>query len=441
MKTFRTQTLLAGLMVAGSLSIAAPQSNDPYATAEELGLMKGFPPAPEMRVTKENALLTAPYNRWSYLNMRRFYPSAPIATAEKASHMAREIDSSLEKIRVPQLDKPEVLNMEQYLRQSYADSLVVIQGDKVVYEKYLNGMDADHPHQMMSVTKSFAGLLALMAAEVGKINEADPVTTYVPALKSASAFGDATVGQVMDMTNSMDYNEDYADPASGVHTYGAVIGWTEPDPNREYPASLYDYLKSLPAEKGLAHGEVFHYQTPKTDVVNWITNRAYNKSFQEIMAEKLWSKIGTDGETYVLLDKHATLVAGGGLNATPNDLARFSAMMLNGGKANRQQVVPASVIDTLKKGGSIEAFDNGPDSDGIVHPKGEWSYRAQWWIRHTEGKEAIMAIGIHGQWIYVDVERNIAIVKQSSQPKSKGTAINKLDLNAFDAIVEHLSRK
>ena len=36
---------------------------------------------------------------------------------------------------------------------------------------------------------------------------------------------------------------------------------------------------------------------------------------------------------------------------------------------------------------------------------GDWSYRAQWWVRHTKGREAFAAIGVNGQWIYLDVDR------------------------------------
>jgi CubicO group peptidase (beta-lactamase class C family) len=106
---------------------------------------------------------------------------------------------------------------------------------------------------------------------------------------------------------------------------------------------------------------------------------------------------------------------------------------------NGRQVVKTEVIDALAKGGSIEAFDNGPDSDGVVHPKGEWSYRAQWWVKHTPGAEGFMAIGSHGEWIYVDPSRDVAVVKMSSQPMSEGEVINGLDLNTFYAIVQHLA--
>ncbi len=70
----------------------------------------------------------------------------------------------------------------------------------------------------------------------------------------------------------------------------------------------------------------------------------------------------------------------------------------------------------------------------------DWSYRAQWWVRHTPGREAFTAIGINGQWIYLDADRNVAIIKQSSQPVSASSFYDEYNLNAFDAIIEHISR-
>jgi len=429
-------------LIAVLLTIAAPAAaqDREFATADELGLMEGFPPPPDKRVTRANALLTPPFNRWSYLHMRMIYPSAPIAAADRAIAISKTIDWGLDDVRIEDPDSGTMTDMTTFLQKTYTDALVVIRGDNIVYEKYFNGMHPNQPHQMMSVTKSFGGLLGLMAVEDGKLREEDPVTKYVPELEEAGAFADATFGQVLDMTNSMEFTEDYADPMSGIRRYGAVLGWTDPVPGIEYEDNLYDYLVTLDIDENHEHGAIFHYQTPKTDVVNWVTNRVNEQSFQDALYERLWSKLGTEGETYVLLDKNATLVAGGGLNATPYNLARFAIMMINGGEFNGQQIVEPAVIQKLAQGGSIQAFDDGPDSDGVVHAKGEWSYRAQWWVKRTKGMEAFMAIGIHGQWIYLDVERKIAIIKQSSQPVSKDTFLNGYDLNAFYAMVDYLSR-
>ena len=154
------------------------------------------------------------------------------------------------------------------------------------------------------------------------------------------------------------------------------------------------------------------------------------------MSEVLWTKLGTESEAYVLLDRCGTLVAGGGLNAAPRDLARFAMMMLNGGVVDGEQIVAPAIIETLERGGSREAFTRGPEAVGYM--ANDWSYRAQWWIRHTPGREAITAIGVHGQWIYVDRARQVAIVKQSSQPVSSDPVTDELILNAFDAVIDHV---
>jgi len=112
-------------------------------------------------------------------------------------------------------------------------------------------------------------------------------------------------------------------------------------------------------------------------------------------------------------------------------------MLLNDGNADGQQIVAPTIIDVLQTGGSLEAFSNGTEAVGAF-AGGDWSYRAQWWIRHTPGREAIAAIGIHGQWIYVDRRRGVAIVKQSSQPVSSDPAADQFILNAFDAVIDHL---
>ena len=430
-------SVVAGAAYANSSDIEQALVDNPYATASELGIMEGLVVPRDKQVTKENALQTPPYNRWSYQHMRMFYPSSDISPADNPVILEQD-PKNLSHIKVKNANG-ELRSFEQYLTETWTDSLVVIKGNKIVSEHYLNGMSPDTPHQMMSVTKSFGGLLAMMAIDEGKVNESDPVIMHVPELEIASGFNKATVEQVLNMTNSMDFTEHYADPTSGIRTYGAVLGWTKKVEGIDYPENLYSYLQTLEIDKDYKHGEVFHYQTPKTDVVNWITSRANGQTFQESMEEKLWSKLGTEGETYVLLDNNANLVAGGGLNATPMNLAKFAMMMLNNGEFNGQQVVSKRVIDQIAKGGDREAFAKGPDASENM-PGGEWSYRSQWWVKHTPGSEAFMAIGIHGQWIYIDREREVAIVKQSSATESVTPEQEAYDLNGLYAIVEALSK-
>ena len=432
---------LAAVLLAGSTSLyATPEPKDlDYSSAKELKLMVGFPPPADKRVDKSNAIFTPPYNRWSYQHMRTVYPTAEIKNAETASKLNRAIDAKIDTLKIKNPDTGKMDDMDTYLKKMFTDSMVVIKGDTVVYEKYFNGMNADQAHQMMSVTKSFAGLMALMAVEDGKVKESDLVTKYVPELKVAGGFDGATFKQVLNMTNAVDFNEDYADMEADINQYTVVLGLASERKGKTYAANLYDYLVTLQKDKKHAHGDVFHYQTPKTDVVNWVTNRATNRSFQDDLSAKLWKKLGTDGDTYVLLDKNGNLFAGGGLNATPNDLSKFAIMMMNDGKNTQgEQLVSTSIIDKLSKGGNIKAFSNGPESKGAFGNK-DWSYRAQWWVRHTPGKEAFSAIGVNGQWIYINVKQKIAIIRQSSQPVSSHNFYDQYNLNAFDTIIESLS--
>ncbi len=412
-------------------------TEDPYATASELGLMQGFPPPADKRVDRSNALMRAPYNRWSYLHMRTIYPSAPVRNGGAVHPLNVEFDSRINELTVPRADGGAV-DFATFLRQTYTDSFLVLTPSRLVFEHYSNGMHAAQPHQMMSVTKSFAGLFALIAAADGHIDEDGPVVDVVPELAAATAFSGATIGQVLDMVNSMAFNEDYADPESDISRYAQALGWLEAPAGQDVDG-LYDFLAALEKDPHYEHGEIFHYQTPKTDVVNWITNRATGKSFQDQLSDVLWSPLGTEGETYVLLDRFGTLVAGGGLNAGPRDLARFAMMLLNNGSAGGQQIVPSEVVALLEKGGSREKFQRGPDATG-PWSGGDWSYRAQWWIRHTPGREAISAIGVHGQWIYVDRRHGVAIVKQSSQPISSDPETDAFVLSAFDAVIDHLQK-
>ncbi|MEA3301956.1 MAG: serine hydrolase [Pseudomonadota bacterium] len=429
--------ITVGASTAIAVSSVAAAENE-FATHAELGLMQGFPPSEEKRVDRSNALFGVPYNRWSYQNMRSLYPTANIPTANQPVAINRKIDGGIDSLKVKR-ENGEVVDMPTWLRESYTDSLVVIQGDAIVWERYLNGMNADSAHQMMSVTKSFAGLFGLMAVSDGLLSEDDPVTKYVPELKASGGFGQATFRHVLDMTASVGFSEEYADPNSGITQYTKVLGFKAAPPE-EIPAnSIYEYLATLPTEEGHEDGDIFHYQTPKTDVVNWVTNRATGNSFQDYFYQTLWSKLGTDGETYVLLDRNGTLFAGGGLNATPNDLARFAVMMLNDGKFNGQQVVDPAVIKQLSDGANIEAFSKGPASAGVMGNK-DWSYRAQWWVRHTKDHESFSAIGVNGQWIYLDVKRNVAIIKQSSQPEASANKYDEFNVNAFDAIIGYLTR-
>jgi len=91
----------------------------------------------------------------------------------------------------------------------------------------------------------------------GTLDAGAKVAKYVPELKD-SAFGDATLRQVLDMTTGLKYSEDYADPKAEIWDHvraGNVVarppGWTGPD-------TFYEFLVTV--KKQGNHGDAFAYK-------------------------------------------------------------------------------------------------------------------------------------------------------------------------------------
>ena len=62
----------------------------------------------------------------------------------------------------------------------------------------------------------------MLAAE-GKLDPSAPVTRYLPEM-AGTAYGDATVREVMDMTVGVKYSENYADPKAEIWDYSRAGG-------------------------------------------------------------------------------------------------------------------------------------------------------------------------------------------------------------------------
>ena len=99
------------------------------------------------------------------------------------------------------------------MANSLAYTPIVFYICKIVAEKTINvtsGIEVENIRYADSVTKSVVGTLGAMLVAQGRIDADKRVAEYVPELAD-SAFGSATVRQVLDMTTGLKYSEDYAD--------------------------------------------------------------------------------------------------------------------------------------------------------------------------------------------------------------------------------------
>ncbi len=114
-------------------------------------------------------------------------------------------------------------------------------------------------------------------------------------------------------------------------------------------------------------------------------------------------------------------------------MARLGQMMLDKGKVDGKQIVPAKAVENIANGGYQKTFAK----SGYTQLQ-DWSYRSLWW--HT-ASDAYAARGIYGQTIYVDPDADMVIVRFASYPKAANAANDPTTLPAFQAIANHLTGK
>ena len=284
----------------------------------------------------------------------------------------------------------------------------------------------------MSMTKSMTGLLAEMLVVEGRLDDKTKVSSVIPELKD-SAFGSATVRQVMDMTTALDYSEDYSDQNADIWIYSKAAS-PLPKPN-DYagPNGYFEYLQTV--KQNGVHGEAFGYRTINSDALGWILSRVTGKDVAQLLSERIWSRMGAEQDGYMTVDAKGTPFAGGGLSAGMRDLGRIGLLMLNGGMINGQRLFPKEVIENIRAGGDKNAFAKA----GYKTLEGG-SYRSMWWIFHNE-HGAFAARGVHGQTIYIDPAAEMVIVRLASFPTANNAQIDPTSLPAYQAVAEYLMKK
>lgn len=408
-------------------SLLDAEQSDP----QLMGWMVGSPP-PKDRMVRfaDGSMLRFPQNRWANSNYRTLVPTKNISRGTGlVAPLPRSERTDLDAVTFSPIGGSESMTWAQSLSANYTDGIVVLHKGHIVYERYMGALDSDTPHIAFSVTKSFIGTIAACLVHEGLLDDSAHVAHYVPEL-AQSAFGDATVRQVMDMTTALQYSEVYTDPNAEIWAH-ARAGGLLPRPNDyQGPQSFYEFLQGV--KKLGVHGEIFSYKTINTDTLGWIIRRVTGQSLAQLLSQRIWSRLGAEHDAYITVDTGGTEFAGGGLNTCLRDLARFGEMMRNDGVAMRQQVIPKAVVDDIRKGADPLKF-----APAGYHTLPGWSYRNMWWISHND-HGAYMARGIHGQAIYIDPMAQMVIARYASHHIAGNLGIDPLSLPAYHAVALHL---
>ena len=428
-----TTLILTLLLLSLSVSFAAENvyPGAPESDPTRLGWMVGFPPPADKIIGQPDAnYFSFPKMRWTVCHFRELLPTRQVSRGLGATTpLERDIDPAIPDVTFTPIGGGDPMTWQESLSENYTDGILVMHEGRIVYEHYSGCLNESGKHGAMSMTKSLTGLLAEILVAEGDLDDTALVATLVPEL-AGSAFGNATVRQVMDMTTALDYSEDYSDPEADVWIYSRAANPLPKPPDYDGPRSYFEYLQTV--RQAGPHGEAFAYKTVNTDALGWIISRVSGKSVTELLSGRIWSRMGAEQDGYFTVDSIGTPFAGGGLSAGLRDLGRIGQIMLDEGMSNGERLFPAQVVSSIRAGASKEAFAK---AGYLTMPGG--SYRSMWWIFHND-HGAFAARGVHGQTIYVDPTADMVIVRFASHPVAKNAVIDPTSLPAYQAVAEYL---
>jgi hypothetical protein len=430
--------LIGSLALFSILKHTAAQASN-HLSAEDsdprkLGWMTGFPPPHEKLIIQpESDYFSFPKLRWTVCHIRELLPTKQVSRGiGPPIPLTYAIDDGIDAVRFTPLNSDEQMTWKESLSANYTDGILILHKGRVVYERYFGCLEEKGQHAAMSMTKSLTGLLAEILVAEGRLDDTAKVSSIVPEL-SGSAFGSATVRQVMDMTTALDYSEDYADPKADIWIYSAAASPLPKPKGYKGPNGYFEYLQTV--KQNGTHGEAFGYKTINTDALGWIISRAMGKNLADLLSERIWSRMGAEQDAYMTVDSKGTPFAGGGLSTGLRDLGRIGLLMLNGGEINGQRLFPQEVVEHIRAGGDKHSFAKA----GYKTLAGG-SYRSMWWIYHNK-QGAFAARGVHGQTIYVDPTAEMVIARFASFPTASNTQIDPTSLPAYEAVAEYLMGK
>ncbi|MHA1528939.1 MAG: serine hydrolase domain-containing protein [Alphaproteobacteria bacterium] len=389
------------------------------------GLMQGFPPGPEGRVTLAN-WRTPPFNRWAFQHARELVPSADIANDPNAVRALLEAPVDLSEVRVP--DGGEAISFDAFLERTGTDALVVLHRGRLVYEHYANAMTAATPHILMSVSKSVLGLLAGILAGRGELDPEAEIAVYVPEVKG-TAYEGARLRDLLDMRAGVLFDEDYLATEGPIIQYRKATSW-EPLAPGEKPSDLRSFYATLTGRDG-AHGRPFHYISINTDLIGWAIERATGRRYADLVGELLWRPMGAESSAYITVDRLGAPRCAGGLCCSARDLARLGLVFAEGGGG----IVPEGWLDDIMSGGGRQAWTQGAEAEN--YPGLPMRYRSQWYVLERASPMAF-AIGVFGQSLYVDRANGLVVAKFSSQALPVDQELKMLTIRAAEAVRDYI---
>lgn len=312
---------------------------------------------------------------------------------------------------------PNTYTLEQYLTTFCTTGFLVLKDDRIVFERYFQGRKPNDSLLSASMSKTILALLMGIAVKDGKLTLDEHVAAVLPDFKN-SAFADATIEDLMRMSSGAAMVNSFEPGADSDNQ--AINPIIAPQQN------MRDYLKNK-KERAAAPGTEFKYNGAQTALLGLILARRLNtNNLTGYLEEKLWVPMGAEANGYWIKNYHGEEGVQGQFVATLRDYARLGYLVMNQGRVDGKEIVPA---DWLARMTELRR-----DKPQPSHPP---YYGLQIWIPQAAGGRS-MFWGVNGQNIFVDPVARVVIVHTGNSPRAEFDG-NKHLFALRDAIVRSLS--
>ncbi len=275
-------------------------------------------------------------------------------------------------------------------------AVVVIQGGRLIFERYGPDHGPDKTCLSWSKAKSITQALAGLIVGDGKLDIFAPAD--VPEWKTPrDPRGAITLDLLLRMSSGLEFSEVYL-PDQPSDTIAMLWGEGKDD------AAHYA------ADKPLAHapGDFFSYSSGTTNIVARTLSRAldaYGPDFEAFMRTRLFEPLGMESPI-PKFDKAGTFLGSSFCFTTARDFARFGLLYLRDGVWEGRRLLPTGWVDYAR----TPTFQQADCTDD--------PYGAHWWLG-LGGPGSFSANGHEGQYTVCVPDLDMVFVRHGKTPAER----------------------
>jgi CubicO group peptidase (beta-lactamase class C family) len=336
----------------------------------------------------------------------RIFQNRKIPSSHKPVHFnySNEFSSYLDTVRVYNPSVKRNIPLDSILILDKTKGFIIFLDNRIIYERYFDGMKANDVSCVFSVSKSVLSALTGILIDKGYIKSVDQkISDYIPGLLNNNNFNNITIRQLLQMSSGLEWKRNVTFDDDGRFYYSSDIR----------KQILSHKLAGVP-------GDRWEYKNIDAELLSWVIENATNTHISDLVYQYLWDPMGAENDAWWSLDKkNGNEKASSSLNASAKDILKFGCIYLNNGYFNGKQIVSEGWIQNI--------FDFPPSAG----QQADLKHNFLWWIPNNGADREIVADGYLGQRLSINPKYNVVIVKFGDA--NSNTNIDKVLMHIIEA--------